>query len=451
MSNGFSKNMEGTSYELARRLDLAFRKEPRPTVEAVLAESARYGVLRGSIYTVFEKWRMFINSVLKRAERELSLSHDDARSLIAFAKELVELLNEAEKKTRDGLAALYDDLRGGNTRVWSRGKTTYICSGEVCIKAHMSKDKTLKVFTLSIGTSGIQTYFPDLLKLPEEEYTALQLGWRASDETAERNKACIRTTQPWQLIAWLATRPGDARVHLHRVNINAKGLSLQLHIVAKNWEQRWSKEEAQSLAIEALQKGDYRPLLTWFLGDGIADWTGLGKTNPLRISVGKKRATEIANALRGTYSNRIVETYGNTARTLAKTLVDSAGRYALLLNHLSSHKWEYLKALANSKPAFKPTYVTINGIEMRLHLSAKTLHAVKYFTNEEEARQALDKLKTYAKLYKDRQWYVLYIPWANLKELAKDNHELSQTVIHFLTSKNKPLAKKLLHQFTSIS
>lgn len=141
------------------------------------------------------------------------------------------------------------------------------------------------------------------------------------------------TTEPWQLLAWLAVRSGVVWIYLHYVHVDASGLSPEIYAVARDWEQRWSKEEAQRLAIEAIQRGNYRPLLTWSLGDGVARWENLR----LYLAGAILASREFRRvAKRGSYATREIST------AAARALLENAGIYGRLLEALRSHKWEYL-------------------------------------------------------------------------------------------------------------
>ncbi|AEA13026.1 hypothetical protein TUZN_1558 [Thermoproteus uzoniensis 768-20] len=424
--------------KLRERCRAVSGEEPRPTLEAVLEKSARRGVLYGTVDTLFEKWRLYMRYVGEAVPRALSLPDDAATRFRQFVDGLIQLLDRAEGQAREKLTKICRAVEEGRVEVIERSKVvSHICADGVCIHTQLTR---APVFKLPLHDVSAKLYFPSI-GLSPEEVEAFQLGWRASDETADKRRPMMATTQPWQLFAWSATRPGWMRVHVVEVGINAGGLSLEIYAVAKDWTQKWSKEEAQRMALEALRGGDYRPLLTWYLGDGVVD----GRREKIALSTAVN--IEMINGLLGgSYNYRKIELSRRRAKELAKKITTSVGRYGVLLEVLYSHKWVYLKALADYRPSFDPAYVVIKGVVMRLHLSAKTLHAVRYFAEREEAEKALNALKPHAKMYVDRRWYVAYIPWRELKELVKRDPTLREAVARYLAGRNKPATKKLLSQ-----
>jgi hypothetical protein len=425
--------------KLRERCGVTLRGGPPPTLEAVLEESARRGVLYGNAATLFEKWRLYMRYVGEAVPEALSLPADKATQFRQFVDGLIQLLDKAEQQVRGKLAKICKAVEEGSVKLERRGKfTLHICADGVCIRIHANEHGSLVALLTLYGISA-ETYFPDMLGVPREELEALRIGWRASDETATGRRPKMVTARPWQLLAWSATRPGWMRVYVATVSINASGLSLEVATVAKDWEQRWSKKEAQRLAVEAIQRGDYRPLLTWFLGDGVARWENLHIYLAGAFLDGWRRDV----AKRGSYATREV------SRLLARAMLD-AGTYGKLLEVLDSHKWAYLKWVALSYVSrFNPTYISISGVKMRLHLATRTLYAERWFANEEVAKRIAERLAPYAKMYKDRNWYVVYISWSGLKELIQKDPALGRAVVDYLRkAENKPTAKKLLSQLT---
>jgi hypothetical protein len=369
-------------------------------------------VLYGTADTLFEKWRLYMRYVGEAVPRALSLPDDVATQFRQFVDGMFPLLDKAEKQAREKLAGICKAVEEGRVKIKSGKAVSHICADDACIKIHANEHSSL-VALLTLHGISTETYFPDMLRVPREELEAFQIGWRASDETAEDRRPMMVTTQPWQLFAWSATRPGWMRVHVINVGINASGLSLQVYAVARGWEQRWTKKEAQRLALEVIQRGDYRLLLTWWLGDGVVNRRNLDLF--LSIGVNDDKNAEILGRYNAAKMTR--EIIGRKAVDLANMLLSSASRYGAILDVLYSHKWMYLKKLASIRQFSNPFYISIKGIKLRLHLSAKTLHTVRYFTKREEAEKALNALKPHAKMYKDRQWYVVYIPWVKLREL----------------------------------
>jgi hypothetical protein len=115
------------------------------------------------------------------------------------------------------------------------------------------------VFRLPLRGINATLRFPDVLKFPPPELEELQLGWRASNEgRAARTYPMMTTAKAWQLLAWLACRPGRARIAVHQLNLAKRGPSIEWQALALDWRQKVEqggvpanparKPEAESLA-----------------------------------------------------------------------------------------------------------------------------------------------------------------------------------------------------------
>jgi hypothetical protein len=121
--------------------------------------------------------------------------------------------------------------------------------------------------------------FPDVLKLPHERLELLQLGWRASDEGEADGRPVIHTAQPWQVFAWTAARYGEVYTYIASVKLTHQGVSVHIYSKARNWRQKWNKNEAISLVADYLRRGERSPLLTAWLGDGKIRWKNILHSN----------------------------------------------------------------------------------------------------------------------------------------------------------------------------
>lgn len=419
---------------LKERCRLALSSEAEPTFESVLKESRERGVLRGGVYTLFKKWRLYMQYVADAVPRALSLPDDVAAQFRQFVDSLFPLLDNAENQSREKLVKMCRAVEEGSVKVEKgNGAAFYVCSGETCIHTYMSKSV---IYTLHLRGASGELYFPNILQ--GEELEALQIGWRASDEGVLNSRPRLNTTQPWQILAWAATRPGRLWVRIDFIALTARGLSTVFHLIAKDWEERWTKQEAQRLALAMAKRGVYRPLLTWWLGDGVVD-----RRRCLQISI--KDVSGLESEL-GTFTSGRIIICGAEARRIARAMAE-AGTYAPLLDVLHSHKWAYLKWLTSSSVRrFNPTYILISGVKMRLHLAAKTLYAETRLASEEKAKKTAEKLAPYAKMYKDRSRYVVYIPGGALIQMARGDPELKKRIAEYLKTAEKPIAKKLLQK-----
>ncbi|MGB9704551.1 MAG: hypothetical protein ACPL3C_03800 [Pyrobaculum sp.] len=427
---------------LSKRLDIALGVEPEPTVESVLAESAKHGVLRGSAYTVFEKWRVYIKTVTKELAEKFNLSLNEVETLRKFDKDLTSLLDKAEKQTIERLGVLQEALKKDFIEMRRKNTTVYICAYNICTKVNMNRNGHL-IVALPLHGASVLSHFPNILKLSKGELEAFQIGWRASDETYMLSRPKLVTTQPWQLFAWASVRPGRMRLALEYVHLTARGVSLRVTAVAASQREQWSKKEAQRLILEAVKRGEYRALLTWYLGDGVA-----GMSNKiLALSIKTYSATELG----GRHYERSSILYFNydESRELARKIIFSAPQSMRdMLDLLHAKKWLFLKSVANSVKK-NPFYITIRGVKMRLH-DAKTLQAVFYTLDEEKAWQILNVLKPYAKLGKDRNYYVVRITWKGLRELIKEDPDLEKAILRFLNSRNSTASKRILSQLNPL-
>jgi hypothetical protein len=184
--------------EPRRRLELALRPAEPPTVEEVLEEVSRHGVLRGPVDWVFQAWMLYVEYATQEIIKTFRLSEEERSQLLDFRDTLKRLLLEAWMQVKEKLTTLYKAVAEGTYRV--EGNRLYAPDGTWM---HVRGD-----FIPNVPIHGVivRTRFPDVLKLPREKLELLQLGWRASDEGNEYSRPFMRTTQPWQVFAWTAAR-----------------------------------------------------------------------------------------------------------------------------------------------------------------------------------------------------------------------------------------------------
>jgi hypothetical protein len=73
------------------------------------------------------------------------------------------------------------------------------------------------------------------------------------------------------VFAWAAARCGAFRIHITSANLTHEGVSVAAHLRANSWRQKWSKDEAITLVVDYLRRGEWVPMLTMWLGDGKAE------------------------------------------------------------------------------------------------------------------------------------------------------------------------------------
>jgi hypothetical protein len=150
-----------------------------------------------------------------------------SNKLFHFRDALTRLLREAWTQAKEKLEALYKAVAEGTYRV--EGDKLYAPDG-----TWMYTRENLVPRVLIHGVSA-SARFPDLLKLPRERLELLQLGRRASDEGEMSSRPDMGTTQPWQVIAWTATRCGKLYIRVDSANLTRDGASVQISIKVKSW------------------------------------------------------------------------------------------------------------------------------------------------------------------------------------------------------------------------
>ncbi len=201
--------------KIKQRLELALRLVEKPTLEEVLEEVSRRGVLRGPVDWVFSAWMLYVEYATQKIAETFRLSEEERGQLLHFRDTLKRLLLEAWMQTKEKLTALYKAVAEGTYRV--EGDKLYAPDG-----TWMYTRENLVPRVLIHGVSA-STRFPDLLKLPHERLELFQLGWRASDEGSNKGRPFMITTQPWQVFAWAATRYGELYIHVESINLTREG------------------------------------------------------------------------------------------------------------------------------------------------------------------------------------------------------------------------------------
>ena len=424
--------MGSAADELRRRLETALAPQKPPTIEEVLAEIGRRGVLSGSLDRVLAGYKMYITYVTDILKK---IYPSEERYLSLFADALYKILDNAVSQALEGLRV----ARDGDSEI---------------LKASTFEGK--KTFYLPLSVSSVTAYFPDLLKMGEEA-ELFQLGWRASDEGDADGRPFIHTAQPWQLYAWLATRPGHVQLSIYRINLTNRGVSPLFAAVSKSWRQKWSKEDAIVKVLEHYKKGEMRPLLTWWLGDGSVKWSFVDKRHyKLRLTV-KEEYKRLIVAHLGAYSERKERyVYIPGGKRLFKALIDTAGPYGRLLDALHAHKWLYLKSIDRPRRRGKKAFsgpridnvVKIGDIVMKLRVvfnEGGSLYAEQYVETYQEAINLANKLKEMGispSIYRRATGYGVYISTKELKKLMERDEMLKNRVKEFLEIKSKNLPEK---------
>ncbi len=432
--------------KIKERLELALRPAELPTLEEVLELVSRRGVLRGPVDWVFPGWMLYVEYATQKIAETFPLPEEEKRQLLDFRDTMKRLLLEAQRQAKEKLVALYKAVAEGAYRV--EGNKLYAPDGTwMYVRGKLTP-------RITIHGVGASARFPDLLKLPRERLELLQLGWRASDEYNKGGRPAMGTTQPWQVFAWVATRYGEIYIRIASVKLTREGVSVLMHITARSWRQRWSKNEAVSLVADYLKHGGWTPLLTAWLGDGNARWRKVLRGKYV-VSIAAKEPWRLGLGF-GTYEALVA-----TGREAYLKLRESAGVYGELLDLLKTHKWVNIKLATDDsfRAAAKQNKksITVAGVVMYLELVSGRggFLVAKYFTRDpEKALEVADRLKTAGlrpNIVKSGPNYVVYIATADLLRLAEQDDDIRRAIALYLAEKAKngtprqrELAEKLL-------
>jgi hypothetical protein len=474
--------------EIKQRLERALRPvEKPPTLEEVLEQVSTRGVLRGPVDWVFPAWMLHVEYTTQKIAETFPLSEEEKRQLLHFRDAMKQLLLEAQRQTKAKLTTLYKAVAEDTYK--AEGSRLYAPDGTWM-------EKTSLVPRIPIHGIGASVRFPDLLKLPRERLELFQLGWRASDEFTNSRKsnsdyAAMKTTQPWQVFAWVAVRFGELYAYVASVNLAREGASIVVRAVAVSWRQKWSKDEAISLVAENFRRGEWMPLFSAWLGDGKVRWYGILRGR-YALSIAAKEPWRLGLGVSP------YETIVATGREAFERLRKAAGVYGELLDLLRAHKWFYIKlatddtlrvdhklkaengkihtkphterpSRTSTKPhsrAEKPGAVAVAGLIMHLRLVSGrggSLLAEYYTRDPEKALAAADKLKTAElrpNIVRSGPNYVVYIATTDLLKLAEEDDAVRRAVALYLTEKAKngtprqrEIAEKILqrHPFLNLA
>ena len=81
--------------KIKERLELALKPAKPPTIEEVLEEVSRRGVLRGPVDWVFPAWMLYVEYATQVIIKTFQLSEEEKRQLLDFRDKLTRLLQEA--------------------------------------------------------------------------------------------------------------------------------------------------------------------------------------------------------------------------------------------------------------------------------------------------------------------------------------------------------------------
>jgi hypothetical protein len=446
--------------EVRHRLEPTLKPAEPPTVEEVLEQVSRHGVLRGPVDWAFPAWIAYVEYATRRIAETFQLTEEERRQLLDFRDAMKRLLLEAWRQAKEKLTTLYNAIMEGTYRV--EGNRLYAPDG-----TWMYVGRT--VMHIPIHGISAETYFPDVLKLPRERLELLQLGWRASDESNTGGRPLMGTAQPWQVFAWTAARYGELYAYVASANLTREGASVEVVITARGWRQRWSKAEAIDLVASHLRRGEWTPLLTMWLGDGKAE-RKKALHGKYKLVVAAKEPWRLGSSI-GAEKALVA-----TGREAFVKLRESAGAYGEPLDLLKAHKWIYIKLATDDD--FRVTHklntekrgidalgkarrnngkiptkshterpnkgaVVVAGVVMYLELVSGRGGSLvaKYFTRDAGKALAIAaELKAAGlrpNVVRSGPNYVVYIATADLLRLAERDSEIRRAVALYLAEKAK--------------
>jgi hypothetical protein len=124
MSRGVYHVMDN---EIKQRLELASGPVEPPTLEEVLEEVSRRGVLRGPVDWVFPAWMMYVEYATQKIAETFQLTEEERSQLLDFRDALRRLLLETWMQTEEKLTTLYKAVVEGTFRV--KGNKLYAPDG----------------------------------------------------------------------------------------------------------------------------------------------------------------------------------------------------------------------------------------------------------------------------------------------------------------------------------
>jgi hypothetical protein len=373
---------------------------------------------------LFSKEARYFHEKAELLIRELDLPSAKALMLLDFAEKLVDCLYRAYPQAKTRLERLLIALERTSVKVEPspRGeKTLHVTPmGEGW---HVTANRTDEwMFQLPLHGISAKASFPDILGLKSEALYYLQSGWRASDESEDKGFPRMRTSQEWQVFAWVTARYGSLYIRLDYLSINKSDPTIKWDIRAEDWKQQWpSKKTAQQIA-------ERHPLslLTWYLGDGERHSHSLAYAVGKEIKYKPKRL--VAEMLEAAYQTG----------------------YGELLDLLGCEKWAALKRL---RPKERPVHATLRGHTFWLyyHEGNRALQACSLFKSLDDAAKlakALADMGVQARICTQLSYHILQLNGHSTLKLAEKYPEWRRALRELAQKRNlqprTPLLRRLL-------
>jgi hypothetical protein len=117
--------------KIKQRLELALRPVEPPTLEEVLEQVSRHGVLRGPVDWVFPAWMLYVQYAVQEIMKTFQLTEEEKRQLLDFGDAMKRLLLEAQRQAKGKLTTLYKAVVEGH--VQGEGQKAVCAGRDVCM------------------------------------------------------------------------------------------------------------------------------------------------------------------------------------------------------------------------------------------------------------------------------------------------------------------------------
>jgi hypothetical protein len=123
--------------EIKQRLELALRPAEPPSIEEVLEQVSRRGVLRGPVDWVFPAWMLYVEYATQKIAETFRLTEEEKKQLFHFRDTMKRLLIEAWMQAKEKLTTLYKAVAEGTYRL--EGNKLYAPDGTWMKKRVLSR------------------------------------------------------------------------------------------------------------------------------------------------------------------------------------------------------------------------------------------------------------------------------------------------------------------------
>jgi hypothetical protein len=376
---------------------------------------------------------VFIEELIDLLERWLEEHKEDKGKRVKEAKKIarkmIKLLRKLRRKWVERywrqFMELMDLLERNATDIIVTGKN----NGERSLMVHLyNKDVAINInkiaknrnIAINLTLSKLEG---DDVKVTntfsdKELLKAVQRGWEMTDGSIMSGHPAMGTAQPWQVVLWALTYPGEVHMFIDGISINEDDVSIKWHLIANDHRakpKREVAEEVEKLNIERL-KAFLAPAV-WSDGDvnvskryvrlimGLAKydlWLGiierlvneLGFTmypreNSVEVAVNSSKAVRLARdwlavpdirelielgaSLGGEKLKRIIELASKDVRELGGSSINIPGTDIRMSIHIDGHCKVELRAKRKSedetlklvgeleKAGYKPTMYVERG------------------------------------------------------------------------------------------